>query len=79
MSFQDFLNESAAKEYAVGDVVNIHSHTSGSSTGEYGSFNIEKVTSTQIQVYDHNTKETLKFNKKTLRGISKDDHLLIKE
>lgn len=77
MNFQDFLNESSKQEYAVGDVVKVVTHNSGVVSGGETTYNIEKVTSSQIQVYDKNTKETIKFNIKTLRGINTNSHLMI--
>ena len=75
MKFSDFLNESV--EYKVGDVVTLYSHTHGVVSGEYGKFNIEKITNTMIYVYDHNEKNTIKFNKKTKREIGDNSSLII--
>lgn len=77
MNFKEFLNESSTL-YKEGDVVDVYSHTNGTDSGKYGTFNIEKVTSTMIYVYDHNTKETIKFNKSTLREIGPNSSLMIK-
>lgn len=63
--------------YKVGDVVHLNSHNHGTTSGSYGDFNIEKLTATQIFVYDHKMKETLKFNRKTKRGIGEADQLKI--
>lgn len=76
MKFKDFLNESNS-DYRAGDVVEVHSHTKGTDSGKYGTFNIEKVTNTMIYVYDHIAKETIKFNKNSLREIGLNSSLMI--
>ena len=63
---------------SVGDVVDVYQHRSGVDLGKYGTFNIERETPTIIVVYDHNTKESLKFNRATGRGIGPASQLMIK-
>ena len=67
------------EDFEVGDVVKVHQSVKGADGGLYGKFNIEKITPTMIVAYDHKTKETMKFNAKTLRGVGASDHLMIKE
>jgi len=76
ITFKQFIAESTVSRKE-GDVVEVHTHTKGTDTGRYGKFNIAKITPTQIHVYDHNTKETMKFNAKTMRGLGEHDHMMI--
>jgi len=36
------------KEFKIGDVVKVNTHWYGTNTGNYGTFNVEKVTPSQI-------------------------------
>jgi len=36
------------KEFKIGDVVKVNTHRYGTNTGNYGTFNVEKVTPSQI-------------------------------
>lgn len=69
----DHLNE----DYVTGDVVAVHQQVKGKDMGLYGKFNVDKVTPTQVHVYDHKQKKILKFNAKTLRGIGEHDGLML--
>lgn len=78
MKFEEYLESlTESTNYKDGDVVKLASHTKGTVSGTPDTYNIEKVTPTQIHVFDKNTKGILKFNKKTLRGIGDNDHLMI--
>ena len=67
------------KELKAGDVVKVNTHRFGASTGNYGSFNVDKITPSQIHVYDHNTKEVMKFLKNSKRGIGAHSHMMLEE
>ena len=67
------------KEFKIGDVVKVNTHRYGTNTGNYGTFNVEKVTPSQIHVYDHNTKEVMKFLKHSKRGIGEHSNMMLEE
>ena len=67
------------KEFKIGDVVKVNTHRYGTNTGNYGTFNVDKVTPSQIHVYDHNTKEVMKFLKHSKRGIGEHSNMMLEE
>jgi hypothetical protein len=68
------MNE-AVKE---GDVVEVHQHMMGKPMDRYGKFNIEKLTPSHVIVWDHSDGKTLKFSRKTGRGVGDSSGMLIK-